>query len=272
MAEGDDVLEAIVSSISSGQDEQYENPDYLAGSAMEGEDLWEAIVSASRQDEQNENILSSEEIEWVDSCFVKEAELSDGDWNALKEALLDIIVSSSSEPARTSHITTAESSDFARVADDDDDGIAEMEIGDEAPAQVTVGTDENLRIAAFLKNIIDNGENDQFAESAVRGELHDYLRNEQPNLRESNEDTDGSSSLGVSNEGDFSSESIFRVWDLETSLAEEDDVVKLLENAIAESSPTGMPSAYDYALPDTDKENLDNLIANMADLSLNSFH
>ncbi|KAK9108957.1 hypothetical protein Sjap_017017 [Stephania japonica] len=276
MAEGDDVLEAMVSSIASGQCDENENPDYLVGRAIESKDLWEAIVASSRQDNQNESILSSEEIAWVDSCFVKEAELSDGDWNVLKEALLDIISSSSSEPAQSSHVTTAESSDFARGADDN--GITEMEIGDEAPAQVTGGTDEDLvgassevRITEYLKNIIENGENDQFAESTVRGQLHNYLRNEKPNFRESDVDADGSSSLGVSNEGDFLSESIFRVWDLETSLGEEDDDVKLLENALAESSSTDLPSMYDYAPHDTEKENLDNLIAYMADLSLNSF-
>lgn len=44
---------------------------------------------ASRQNE----VLSPEDLAWVESCLVKDSDISDTDWIPLKNALLDIISS-----------------------------------------------------------------------------------------------------------------------------------------------------------------------------------
>ena len=66
---------------------------------------------------------------------------------------------------------------------------------------------------------------------------------------------------------------IFRVWDLNIP-AEEDDLIKQLNKAIAETETSfqSMPSAFDdsTAWKDLKDEPLDNLIAGIADLSLNT--
>ena len=40
---------------------------------------------------ENGDALSPEDVAWVDSCFVKDPEISDGDWSSLKDVLLEFL-------------------------------------------------------------------------------------------------------------------------------------------------------------------------------------
>uniref|UniRef100_A0A0A9GCZ4 Uncharacterized protein n=1 Tax=Arundo donax TaxID=35708 RepID=A0A0A9GCZ4_ARUDO len=69
--------------------------------ASESDDILPAILEAIKENEKVVE-LPPEEAAWADSCFVQTSELSDDDWGAMRNALLDALEKPMGSPYDTS--------------------------------------------------------------------------------------------------------------------------------------------------------------------------
>lgn len=210
-------------------------------------------------------VVSAEDIAWVDSCLVKDPENSNGNWDSLKDVLLEIL-SSQSESFNSS----------ASVSDGFPEGI-DVEILpsiEEAETMQFQGRTENDLVLINEEAKTDSYDfpimlkNDTLQSLAFEG--NPFLPTYTEGLKES-KGVESKLDLGSSAyEMEPSTENIFRVWDLDIP-AEEDELNKQLIKALTESSLESIPSTSNdsEAWKDLEEEPLDNLIAGMADLSLN---
>lgn len=224
-----------------------------------------SVILNSIGSTQRGDVLSQEDIAWVDSCLVKDPEISDSDWNSMKDALLEIITSQPESFNSSTAVSDgfpegtdieilpsceeAETAQFPGRTDDEHVLInEEAEKGDDLPIKLKNSTLQSLTF-----------------------EGNPFLPTYNEGLKES-ENIESGLDLGTSAyEVEPSTEDIFRVWDLDIPV-EEDELVKQLNNALTENSFDSLPSSFNdsEAWKDLDENSLDDLIAGIADLSLKS--
>ncbi|KAG5032824.1 hypothetical protein AAZX31_06G228700 [Glycine max] len=245
---------------------------------------------ASRQNE----VLSPEDLAWVESCLVKDSDISDTDWIPLKNALLDII---SSQPQSFS--TEGEdvkippyiiSSEYANTATTSDEKLnLQSSTSDEKLIILQSSTsDEKL----ILQSSTSDGKHlsepsstynvnsllmavetstDEIPDDEKTGTLpsiNPFLPTYKEHLKEENETIDSGLNLDSSSyEMEHLAENIFKIWDFDIQ-SEEGELVKQLDKALSENSFQTVPPSFDDSLKLKDSS-LDDLIAGIADLSLN---
>ncbi|KAF2322823.1 hypothetical protein GH714_031102 [Hevea brasiliensis] len=246
---------------------------YLAMAS--NDDIVEGSISTllidSLRTNQNGDALSPEEIAWVDSCLIKDPEISDGDWSSMKDALIEIL---GLQP--DSHDSSAPGTDSFPGGTD----IEMLHSAESGLVKSSGGTD----VGSIKINKETETSNDEFPikeecgnslSQHFQGDLSVSLSNAfLPNYREENkrmsESIDSRLSIGCStDEIEPSIEDIFRIWDLGIPV-EEDEFVKQLNKALSESSDQLIQSRTDDsgAWKDCKEESVDDLIAGIADLSL----
>ncbi|KAI3978904.1 hypothetical protein MKX01_016079 [Papaver californicum] len=228
--------------------------------AVEG-DVWQGFVSSlvsnteeAKQGEVREDVLSPEDAAWVDSCLVNDTELSEDSWDAIKDALLDIVslqttsqnnpVSESVEVHDNSNPTNEEYEDLetaeflSRVEDD------HVPSNEKAKIEELLGITDEDDMVSIIKKI----------EAAP---FRDNLR----------KDTNVAVDVDSEDEIESPSKNIFKVWDLNT-VTEEDQLVQELRKALAGSCVEDATVSLDDSLNGNEEETLDGLISGLADLSL----
>ncbi|XP_038712329.1 uncharacterized protein LOC120006376 [Tripterygium wilfordii] len=224
----------------------------------------------SFESNRNGDALSPEDIAWADSCLIKDPEIPDGDWNTLKDVLLEII---SSQPES-----------FNSFALNSIPGVSDMEIlpsgADAENAEFPSGTDfdyvvpYNERAEATNYGPRNEGTSISLSENLEEDPSEETLRSAfLPTYKEAliaSETTDLGFDLGFSAyELEPSTEDIFKVWDLEIP-DEEDELLEQLKKALSRGSSPSIPT-FDRSgtWKDLKVESIDDLVASIADLSLN---
>lgn len=250
-----------------------------------GDDMMEGHISSliveSLQSNQSGDVLSPEDLAWVDSCLVKDAEVSDSGWNALKDALLEIV---SSEPGSLSYSAAGSGSSRetdimihtpSKVAEtaqfpvlNDDDGVVPILVESETNSDsYPINQDNGISVSQNFPgdDVTETFVGDPFLPSYTEGkEIY-------------KDDQKDSETIGSGHDLDPSAveleplpEDIFKVWDLGVS-AKEEELFTQLNNTLSETSFQFTPSASDDSgtWKDLKDDSLNNLIAGIADLSLN---
>lgn len=254
-------------------------PCTLVGMAVEDE-VMEGMVSSlvldSTESNQKGEMLSVEDAAWVDSCLIKESEILESNWNTLTDALLEIL---SSQPGLLD--SSASASDGLCVESD----IEMPTLSEGAKADPFPGVEAETEAfpVTTLNDILPiNEDSEPKSENiAIKEEVNEFqslafvgnpfLPSYSDDLKEPETielGTDTSSSLY---EIEPSTDDIFRVWDLDIPV-EEDELVKQLNKALEESSPQSKPSSTldddSGAWKDFTEESIHDIIAGISDLSL----
>ncbi|KAK9905146.1 hypothetical protein M0R45_000482 [Rubus argutus] len=166
-----------------------------------------SLIKDSLDSIQKGKVGSPEDIAWVDSCLIKESDISDDNWDSLKAAVVEIL---NFQPESLSS-----SSLVREELETTDDDIPIRENANDLQSFTFEGN-------PFLPGYKDDLEVTENLELGV--DMGSWASDIEP-----------------------STEDIFRVWNLEVPV-EEDDFVKQLNNAL---------------------EDVDDLVAGIADLSLN---
>ncbi|KAH8510640.1 hypothetical protein H0E87_008254 [Populus deltoides] len=203
-----------------------------------------SVLVDSLESNENGDALSPEDVAWVDSCLVKDPEISDGDWSSLKDVLLEIL---SLQP---------ESHDSSEPGNDD----------------LPRGTDILMHLSNEAENLQSRVVTDDEGDLSETSLEHAFS----PNYKE---DDDPKMCLPVGSGLDMG----FTASDIEPSTKdifkvnlgfgipdEEDELIKQLNKALAENPVQSTPSSSDDsgARKDLKEESLDTLIHGIADLSL----
>ncbi|GMJ00598.1 hypothetical protein like AT4G38980 [Hibiscus trionum] len=231
------------------------------------------IIESLESTQQQEEKLSDEDLAWVNSCLVTDTEILESNWTSFKDVLLEII---GDQP---------ETLDSSVTRSNENVGGTEISIvpsiEEEETANYLGRTDDNLLIVPI------NGDNEtNTGNIPIRkrtGTMQQYLKDGssetfrgdpfRPTYKEEERKDNvvdvGIQSILSAEEMNSSTVDIFRVWDLDI-LDEEDDLLKELNKVAAETTP--MPLAFDgsAAWKDLEDEPLDNIIAGIAGLSLNT--
>lgn len=224
------------------------------------------LILSSIESNQRGEVLSPEEDAWVDSCLIKDTEISDGSWDSLKDALLEIV---SSQPKLFNSSAAvgegfpegtdveilpsweqAETVQFQRRTDDVIPLVSQEEERDGDSIPVTLK--KNSWALSFEGNPFLPTYTESLKESASIAPKLDL----------------GSPAC----EMELSTEDIFRVWDLNIP-AEDDELGKQLDKALVESSLESTPSAFNDSgvWKDLEENSLENIVACLADLSLTQY-
>lgn len=206
---------------------------------------------------QSGDVLSPEDLAWADSCLIKDSEISDSDWDSLKKAFLQILTSQ-----RDSYeFSAAGRNGFEEGAD-----LANFHSGEEA--QTPPDPERNGDDFVAFDELVDENSDEESETVKSRTKFrYPFL----PNYSEyPKEVEDADRWLELTSVPDPSNTDIFKIWELD-STSEEDELVKQLNKALAESSLQPMPSTFDDSGKQRDlKDNsLDDLISGISDLSLN---
>ncbi|CAJ2651297.1 hypothetical protein L195_g009452 [Trifolium pratense] len=234
-------------------------------------------------------VFSPEDLAWVDSCLNNDFDISESDWIPLRDALLEIISSQSqsfgvdggedneSHPYREENNMTLElnqqpsTSDAERLPNPSSTydvsliSMATETTSDEIPDNELNGT---LPSSTFSGNPFLPTYN----EDLKYNETFDYGLNLDSANYEMEQTSENIFKVwdldSVTDELEQASENIFKVWDLDIP-SEEGELVKQLKKALSENSLRTEPSAFDVSGKDLKEVSLDDLIAGIADLSLN---
>ncbi|OEL14839.1 hypothetical protein BAE44_0024142 [Dichanthelium oligosanthes] len=230
--------------------------------ASESDDILPAILEAIKSNSKAVE-PSPEEAAWADSCFVQTSELSDDDWGAMRNALLDALEKPMEGPFHTSET----------VHDQGIDAISEGE-------PHSINAENFLQPDDVHMEQMDNSDDDK--DSSQTCEIADVIRGADEHGKQMDsyavkpEDGDELASAEVLEQTE-STDSIFKVWDLELSFSDDDDDVELelikdLKKLLKES---GSPTEAVYPtlpLDDTakplDQISIDELVAGLSDLSI----
>ncbi|KAF8689625.1 hypothetical protein HU200_041739 [Digitaria exilis] len=229
--------------------------------ASESDDILPAILEAIKSNAKAVE-PSPEEAAWADSCFVQTSELSDDDWGAMRNALLDALEKpmenpfDSSEAAHDQGIHTVSeakphSLNAERVPQHDDVHMEQMDNNDDDK-----DSSQTCEVADVIRGVDEHGK--QMGSYAVKPEDDDELAS--PEVLEQEEWTD----------------SIFKIWDLELSFSDDDDseleLIKDLKNLLkgSGSSPEAVYPTLpqDDAAKPLDQISIDELVAGLSDLSI----
>lgn len=210
-----------------------------------------------------EEVSSAEDTAWIDSCLVNDPETFNGNWDLLKDALLDIL-----SPQPESFNSASGSDGFSEGTD-----LEKLMSNDKAETEQFQGNTENDLLLTNEEGKADgSGLPRNLKENTLQSiafEGNPFL----PTYTEGKEDQDTESELGFGSstfEMEPLSEDIFKVWDLGIP-AEEGELDKQLKQALTGSSQELISSTSNASgqWEDLEEETLDNMIASMADLSLN---
>ncbi|XP_031271711.1 uncharacterized protein LOC116130101 [Pistacia vera] len=252
----------------------------------QGDEMMEGSISSliveSLQSNQSGDVLSPEDLAWVDSCLIKDAEVSDSSWNALKDALLEIV---SSEPVSISysaagsggspretdimiHTPSKEAETAKFPVTNDNDGVVPILVDSETNSDsYPIKQNNGISLSPVFQgdDATETFVGDPFLPSYKEGrEIYKDGKRESETIG-SGLDLDPSAV-----ELEPLSEDIFKVWDLGVS-AEEEELFTQLNKALSENTFQSTSSAFDDSgsWKDLKDDSLDNLIAGIADLSLN---
>ncbi|TVU30117.1 hypothetical protein EJB05_21724, partial [Eragrostis curvula] len=222
--------------------------------ASESDDILPAILEAIKSNEKAVE-LSPEEAAWADSCFVKASELSDDDWGAMRNALLDALGKPVESP-------------------NDQEGIH----------AISEGELHTLHAENVLEHedvhMEQRNNNDEDKDSTEAREIADVIRGaDERGLQMDNhatkpEDGDEMISSEVLEETE-SRDSIFKVWDLQLSPSDDDgelelikDLNKLLKDKEISPEAVYPPPSSDDAMKPLSQISMDELVAGLSDLSI----
>ncbi|KAL7608705.1 uncharacterized protein LOC111904335 [Lactuca sativa] len=193
---------------------------------------------------QDQDELSAEDLAWVNSCLIEEPEISKTNIDSLKEALLSIL----------DHHSEIFSPYENELELDNSNDIIDPENSPSPTEEVTdangdSGDDESCDVLSPLN--------------------HPFLPNfndEMMKIEYSDSDSGSDSDLGFRVSElvmEPESEDIFKVWELDIPV-EEDELVKELKEALSENDATSrVPRMKSLKI-----ESLDSLVESIADLSL----
>ncbi|XP_004514342.1 uncharacterized protein [Cicer arietinum] len=233
--------------------------------------LASSVTLNSTVSRQNE-FFSPEDLAWVDSCLNQDSDISGSDWIPLRDALLEII--------------TSQSQSFSTDGQENNESLPyseEKKITLELNQESSNSDAEHLpnhssayninhismAVETSTDEIQDNELTATLPSSSFQGNPFLPTYNEED--LEKNEIFDLGLNLNAATyEIDDAAENIFKIWDLDIP-SEEGELVKQLEKALSEKSLPPAPSAFDYSVngKDPKEESVDDLIAGIADLSLN---
>lgn len=219
------------------------------------------------------DVLSAEDLAWVDSCLVKDPEAPDGNWDALRDALLEIV---DALPESVSYSSSG--IDGPSVGTDiemhrpDEEATAQSQKNDHdvVPANEESETNNdsyptNKRTGIPVSKLFEGVDTiDSFKGNPF---LPTYKEGESESVGEAI--ALGADLNSLAFETEPLSERIFKVWDLGVP-DEEDELITQLNKALAGTSSWSGPSGFDDSgtWKDRKDESLNSLIAGIADLSL----
>ncbi|KAK7317795.1 hypothetical protein RJT34_02329 [Clitoria ternatea] len=231
-----------------------------------------SVILDSIVSQQNE-VLSPDDLAWVDSCFNKDSEISNIDWIPLKNALLDII--------------SSQSHSFS-ISGGDDKEIPSYSISSKSTTlelnqQSSTSGVKHLSKPPTTYNVnplsmADETSTDEIPDDEKTGTLPSFTFQGNPFLPTYKEDLKNNETIDFgfnldssTNETEHLAENIFKIWDLDIP-SEEGELVKQLDKALSENSSQSVSSSFDDSLKRKDMKDgsLDDLIAGIADLSLNN--
>ncbi|CAN6231625.1 unnamed protein product [Urochloa humidicola] len=228
--------------------------------ASESDDILPAILEAIKS---NAKAIepSPEEAAWADSCFVQTCELSDDDWGAMRNALLDALEKPMESPFDTSEAMH-------------DQGV--HSISDAQPH--SLNAEEVPQHDDVHMEQMDNSNDDK--DSSQLCEVADVIRGSDEHGKQMDsyavkpEDGDELASREVLEQTELT-DPIFKVWDLELSFSDDDDgELELIKDLKKLLKKNGSPPEavyptlpYDSAKP-LDQISIDELVAGLSDLSI----
>lgn len=244
---------------------------------MDVEQLDNAVLASyltpnSIVSQQNE-IFSPEDLAWVDSCLNNDFDISESDWMPMRDALLEIISSES----QSSKVDGGDGNQSIPCSEETNTTFQlnqSSSTSDVEHLQSRSSTYNVSLISMATETSIDTEFTNTLSSSTFQGNpfLPTYNEDLRPNKTfDLGLDLD-SATYGMDQENIFkvwdmgyatdeseqASESIFKVWDLDIP-SEEGELVKELKKALSKNS----------LRKDMKEESLDDLIAGIADLSLN---
>ncbi|XP_061339590.1 uncharacterized protein LOC133286214 [Gastrolobium bilobum] len=220
----------------------------------------------SRQNE----VFSPEDLAWVDSCLVKDSDISDSDWIPLKNALLEIVSSQS----QTFSTDGGEDIEILPYNEEQKIESTSLELNQESSTYDVEHSSQpsstyNVDLLSIgIEASTDESDNEKtgtLPSSTFLG--NPFLPTYNEELKE-NKTIDLGFNLDSSTyEMEHASENIFKIWDLDIP-SEEGELVKQLDKALTENS---FQSSFDDSgkWKSLKEGSLDALIAGIADLSLN---
>ncbi|XP_057545180.1 uncharacterized protein LOC130824262 [Amaranthus tricolor] len=233
----------------------------------EMKDSMDYILNPLKSNLSDETWISPEDIIWVDSCLNQDVDTSDTNWASIKDALMEIISSEVEFPVKRSEaeISTQTADEILRSGEN----TTSMEVGE---ASVK---DEIFRALEGIDISEDDDDNDNLIFGNNRGRVgRKILGNSvfRPNYSEDikveDVDSDLNSSLTTNDKFSLSDE-IFKIWDLEITI-EQDDFTLQLNKALAGYAPSHIqPNTDVTALKDIMHASIDDIVSGIGDLSLN---
>ncbi|KAK2665441.1 hypothetical protein Ddye_004015 [Dipteronia dyeriana] len=211
--------------------------------------------------------LSPEDLAWVDSCLIKDSEILDSNWNALKGALLQIVDSNPESLSYSAAMieSSPEGTDMEILPSNDETETAELpgRNDDDEVVSFSLKSGKIKERFQINKKIVSQLlYNDDPAETSV---MDPFLPSFNDGERVSEVFDSGLNSDLLAIEMEPLSEDIFKVWDVVVP-SEKDELVKAIVDTSSQSiSPAFGDPAGEWNLND---ESLDNLVIAIADLSL----
>lgn len=233
-------------------------PEELA-EASGPDDFLPAILESIKSNEKQVE-LSPEEAAWADSCFVQTSELSDVDWGAMRNALLDSLEKPSEDPRYTTEVMHDEGAHVIPEAEphrrhaEEDTQNDDMDMDQQGSSYDLEDATEVLENANVIRGADGHGK-----------QIEGYT------VKPDDGDESVSSEAAEQVE---SADSIFKVWDLGVSVSDDDDdeielikdLKKLLRDNPQEAAhPPPGDSDTAKALSEI---NIDELVSGLGDLSL----
>lgn len=215
-----------------------------------------SLIKDSLDSIQKGKVGSPEDIAWVDSCLIKESDISDDNWDSLKAAVVEILNFQPESLSSSSLVSNG--------------------LHGETDSEILPSSEETEPKCFSIREELETTDDDiPIRENA--NDLQSFTFEGNPFFPGYKDDLEVTENLelGVdmgswASDIEPSTEDIFRVWNLEVPV-EEDDFVKQLNNALEDGLPQSLPSSF----PDSDvwknleETSVDDLVAGIADLSLN---
>lgn len=212
---------------------------------------------ASRQNE----VLSPEDLDWVDSCLVKDSDISECDWNPLKNALIEIMSSQSQSFSNEEDLEIPPNSITSERTTVQLNQQSSTSVRKHLSGSSTYNINPLLMAVESSTEEIPDDEN-----TGTLPSLNPFLPTYREDLKENEPFDFGLNLDSTSYEMEHLTDNIFKVWDLDIT-SEEGELVKQLDKALSENSFQTSPG--DSLKLDMKESSLDDVITGIADLSLN---
>ncbi|KAJ1381522.1 hypothetical protein SESBI_45072 [Sesbania bispinosa] len=207
-----------------------------------------SVILNSTNSHQNE-VLSPEDLAWVDSCLIKDSDISETDWIPLRDALLEIISSQSQS------FGTNGGEDIEILPSNEEKNIESISLELNDQESSTSDTEHLSKPSpTYDVNPISMAEaasTDEIPDNEKTGTLSSLTFQGNPFLPTYNEDLKQNETFDLGLDLDYStyemqhsSENIFKVWDLDIP-SEECELVEQLDKALLENSFQTVPAFDD---------------------------